>query len=101
MDPFTTLKILQGYVRSTLCPVFTLTIKIEVGQILETLKNKKSTGHDGFSNEILKYCSPIIEKKLTEIKRIAIDERKFPNVLKIAKVIAQYTKSDKKIPENY
>ena len=94
------MKFLQRYVLYTLFPVFTLTNKIEVGPILETLKNKKSTGHDGLSNEILECCSPISEKKLTEIIRTAIDERKFPRVLKIAKVRAQYKKGDENIPEN-
>ena len=32
----------------------------EIAQIVRHLKNKKSSGHDGISNEILKCCSPVI-----------------------------------------
>ena len=77
------------------------TDEVEIGKILNKMKNKKSTGHDGISNEILKCCSPIIEKYLSEAFNKCILERRFPNSLKIAKVIAMYKKGDNTKPENY
>ena len=77
------------------------TDEVEIGKILNNLKNKKSTGHDGISNEILKCCSPIIEKYLCEAFNNCILERRFPNSLKIAKVVAMYKKGDNTKPENY
>ena len=38
----------------------------EVTKILRKMKNKKSTGHDGISNEILKCCSPLLNVILQE-----------------------------------
>ena len=40
--------------------VLTKTDEIEVHKMMKELKNRKSTGHDGISNEILKCCSPRI-----------------------------------------
>ena len=81
--------------------VLTLTNESEVGQVLEKLKNKKSSGHDDLSNEKLKCCSPMIEKYLTEIMSTVIEERKFPSVLQIAIVKALYEKGDNNNTENY
>ena len=39
----------------------------EVAKILKHLENKKSCGHDGISNEILKCCSPVIEPFLAKL----------------------------------
>ena len=38
--------------------------EFEVASVIKALKNKKSCGKDGISNEILKCCSPIIERHL-------------------------------------
>ena len=77
------------------------TDEVEIGKILNNLKNKKSTGHDGISNEILKCCSPIIEKDLCKAFHNCFLERRFPNSLKIAKVVAMYKNGDNTKPENY
>ena len=42
--------------------VLNYTNELENSKIVAILKNKKSSGHDGISNEILKSCSPIIKK---------------------------------------
>ena len=75
-------------------------MKSELVRYLKNWKKKKSTGPDGLSNEIIKCCSPNIEKGLTEKINTAIDERTFLSVLKIAKDKALY-KNDKNNPENY
>ena len=75
--------------------------KNEVAQIINALKNKKSVGHDGLSNEMLKHCSPVIEKYLSEAFNMSISNRKFPEFLKLAKVVPIFKKGDKTSPENY
>ena len=42
--------------------VLNYTNESEVSKIVSSLKNKKIKGPDGIRNEILKSCSPIIEK---------------------------------------
>ena len=75
--------------------------KNEVAQIINALKNKKIVGHDGLSNEMLKHCSPVIEKYLSEAFNMSISKRKFPEFLKLAKVVPFFKKGDKTSPENY
>ena len=65
------------------------------------MKNKKSSGHDGISNEILKCCSPVIENYLTNCFNNCIEKQFFPNSLKIAKVIPLYKKGNANDPGNY
>ena len=73
----------------------------EITAILKKLKNKRSTGPSGISNEILKLCSPVIEPYICKIVNKCIEEETFPDCLKVAKVISLYKKGDKTIPENY
>ena len=73
----------------------------EVAQILNGLKkNKKSVGCDRLSNEMLKHCSSVIEKYLSEVFNNSILE-KIPDFLKLAKVAPICKKGDKTSPENY
>ena len=74
---------------------------LEVSKIIKQFKNKKSYGHDDFSNEILKCCSPVIDSFLADAINEAIDEHVFPETLKVAKVIPLYEKGDCEKPENY
>ena len=61
------------------------------------MKNKKSYGLDGISNEFLKCCSPVIESAIAAAAfNKCIEERTFPKCLKIAKVFPSFTKRDKK-----
>ena len=73
----------------------------EVAKILKQMKNKKSYGLDGISNEILKCSSPVIEPVKAAVFNKCIEERTFPKCLKIAKVIPIFRKGDKSNPENY
>ena len=77
------------------------TDRLEVMKVISKLKNKKSYGHDGISNEILKCCSPIIEPYLANAFNKAISESVYPTSLKKAKVVPLFKKGDKKNPENY
>ena len=73
----------------------------EVAKILKQMKNKKSYGLDGISNELLKCCSPVIEPAIAAAFNKCIEERTFPKCLKIAKVIPKFKKGEKRNPENY
>ena len=52
------------------------TDELEIRKNISNLKNKKSHGHDGISNEILKCCSPIDEPYLAVAFNRAIEESK-------------------------
>ena len=65
------------------------------------MKNKKSYGLDGISNEILKCCSPVVEPDIAAAFNKCIEERAFSKCLKIAKVIPLIKKCNKREPENY
>ena len=73
----------------------------EVAEILKQMKNKKSYGLDGISNEILKCCLPVIEPAIAAAFNKCIEERTFLKCLKIAKVIPIFKEGDKRKPENY
>lgn len=96
-----------GYDSSVTVPNFEKTMVLnysdenEVAQIIKELKNKKSTGHDGLSNEMLKQCSPVIEKYLSEAFNNSIAKTQFPDFLKLAKVVPIFKKGDRTSPENY
>ena len=73
----------------------------EIARSLKHLKNKKSSGHDGISNEILKCCSPVIEPILAEIFNEMIEFSIYPDWTKLAKITPLYEKGDRNLPENY
>ena len=73
----------------------------EFAKILKQMKNKKSYGLDGISNEILNCCSPVIEPAIAAAFNECIEERTFPKCLKIVKVIPVFKKGYKRSPENY
>ena len=81
--------------------VLNYTNQHEISKILAKMKNKKSSGHDGISNEILKCCSPVIENYLTNCFNNCIEKQFFPNSLKVAKVIPLYKKGNANDPGNY
>ena len=85
--------------------VLNYTNELEVSKIVGSLKNNSwefgSSGHDGISNEILKCCSPIIEKHLLRSFNDCIGKQVFPECLKIAKMLPLFKKSDESLPRNY
>ena len=64
----------------------------ESAKILKHLKNKKSSGHDGISNEVLKCCSPDIQPILSKLFNEMIEFSIFPDWLKLAKITPLYKK---------
>ena len=67
----------------------------EITKIVGNLKNKKSTGYDGISNEILKCCSPILEPYVADVFNKCLEQGIFPEPLKIARVIPLCKKGEK------
>ena len=68
--------------------VTTPTNSQEVARILKHLKNKKSSGHDGISNEYLKCFSPVKETILAEIFIEMIEFFIYPDWMKLAKLLS-------------
>ena len=54
---------------------------------------------DGISNEILKCCSPIIERHLARAFNKCINEGVFADIFKTLKIVPLFKKGEKKIPQ--
>ena len=59
----------------------------DVGKCISQLKNKRTSGHDWISSNILKLSLPYIVNSLTFIFNLSIQHNIFPTLLKRAKVI--------------
>ena len=68
------------------------TDEFEVSKILKNMKNKKSTGEDGISNEMFKCCSPIIEPHIATMFNNCIEDGIFSDCFETARVIPLYKK---------
>ena len=79
----------------------TYTNELEVSKIVVSFKNKKSSGHDCISNEILKSCSTKIEKDLVGSFNNCIEKQFFLECLKITKVLPLFKKGDESLPCTY
>ena len=73
----------------------------EINKLITKMKSKSSTGDDEISNKYLKLCSPIIDPYLAEAINYAIENKHFPDCLKIAKVIPGFKKGKTDDPSNY
>ena len=73
----------------------------EVEQKVKTLKTSKAVGPNSIPTKILKTYSKSQSKSLLQLINLSFAEGKFPNVLKIAKVISIHKKSDKSECNNY
>ena len=73
----------------------------EIENIILALKNEKTYGNDGISNEMIKLCSPVISPYLVQCFNTCIDEGVFPEFLKIAKIIPLHKSGSKKDTNNY
>ena len=73
----------------------------EVQAIVMSLKSKNSTGYDGISNKILKYCVHSISKPLTYVFNFSLTTGTFPERCKFAIVRPVYKKGEKKEMNNY
>ena len=69
-------------------PITTDDILLEI----KRLKHNKSPGHDLIGSKVVKLCPEIFAMNLAKIYSWGIENRKYPDDLKIAKVIALYKK---------
>ena len=73
----------------------------EIGKYISRLENKKSSGLDGISNQLLKLSLPYIIDSLTYVFNLCIENNIFPSELKKAKVVPLPKSTDKTNPTNY
>lgn len=70
-------------------------------KVIESLKDTSSKGIDNLNNRILKYVKYDISWIITKFVNIMFTENRFPNWLKIAKVVPIYKKDDCHYFQNY
>jgi len=73
----------------------------EVLSTILTLKTKKSSGYDGISNMILKYCAKVISKPFSHICNFSLTNGLFPDRCKYALVLPVYKKGERTNRSNY
>ena len=73
----------------------------EVTKIIREMNCNNNYGEDGITNEIIKCCSPIVEKFIAIGFIKCIQEKTYPKCFKTAKVIPLHKKGDKTGPSNY
>ena len=69
----------------------------EVKSILNTLKPKKSSGHDNISTSFLKQIATEISYPISKLINKSFEEGIVPNIFNIAKVIPIHKSKDKDI----
>ena len=73
----------------------------EILNIINSLKNKHSTGHDNISTSVLRHIKGEIVQPLSIIINKSICDGICPELLKVAKVIPIYKAKDKELLNNY
>lgn len=73
----------------------------EVIDTINNLKNSKATGPDDFSIKIIKQCANELAKPLCHLVNECFNNGKFPNLLKISKIIPLPKKGDGNLLNNY
>jgi hypothetical protein len=66
-----------------------------------SLKSKNSTGYDGISSRILKYCVVEISKPLCHICNASLEQGIYPDRIKFASLKPIYKTGEKVVMENY
>jgi hypothetical protein len=62
----------------------------KIKNILKIMKQKNSTGYDGVSSRILKYCKDEISKPLGHIFNVPLEQGVYPERMKYASLRAIY-----------
>ena len=81
--------------------VISLTDAKKISKLVTKMKSKSSKDNDEIGNKILKLCSPIIDPYPAEAINHAIENKHFPDCLKIAKVIPVFKKGKTDDSSNY
>ena len=74
---------------------------VEVRKTDSKLKSKSNTSHDGKNKEINNCCSSVLEPYLVELFKNCLNEEKFPDKMKMAKLVLSFNNGDKHRLENY
>ena len=72
-----------------------------VKSIIKKLKTKRSSGFDELSSELLKMGAEVLSEPLTKIINKSIEEGRFPEDWKVAKVCPLHKKGDRTDISNY
>ena len=75
--------------------------ELEVSNIIQDMKTKKSPGDDDIRPAIIKLSCSLLVKPITYIYNVSFSSGVMPDIWKIAKVIPIFKKGDKTIPDNY
>ena len=75
--------------------------EIEIIKIIKSLKPKKSSGHDGIANMLLKELSDVISQPLRRIFNHSIESGVFPDLMKVTDVIPLHKSRNVHVVDNY
>ena len=90
----------NNYPERPIC--YPISLRFGTRQIhVEAGKQKKSSGLDGISNQLLKLSLPYIIDSLTCVFNLCIEKNVFPSELKKAKAVPLPKSTDKTNPTNY
>ena len=73
----------------------------EIDNIISKMLNKKSSGYDNISNQMLKWLRPVIVIPLSIIFNQSMEQVTFPNSMKIAEIIPLHKGGDETLCNNY
>lgn len=76
-------------------------LKKEIIDIVANLKDKRSAGHDGIDNILLKGVINVIVEPLVHIFNLSLTKGIVPNGMKISKVVPIFKKGEKESVSNY
>lgn len=81
--------------------IFPSTNKKELLKVIQSMSNKKSSGKDGLSMEIIKKCSSELINPLLDVVNSSLRGGVFPDGAKLAIVKPLFKKDDPDLPQNY
>ncbi len=87
--------------RPTNSIIFNPVTEHEVQCVMNEIKNKKSTGHEGISNFILKNIGGSILKPLSNLMNMSLVSGYVPDILKVANILPLYKNKEKNLLNNY
>jgi hypothetical protein len=73
----------------------------EVLSLISKLDNNKSPGDDEISSKLLKACPAVFSELISHIANMAIETGRYPEKLKLGKVVPIHKKGSKTDPTNY
>lgn len=73
----------------------------DIQSVPEKLKNKKSHGQDGTSNELLKYAGESLIQPLIKLFQEIMSQHRIPNEWRNSTTILIFKMGDKKLLSNY